>query len=394
MLKTALPFPPTEQAQWIAQLHKELQHQADLLYFKDPIEGLEIDLTRIPEALAIPPKRKETWSNLFRYEIEEEKEANRILLAALMEGASALLLTCHKASCNWEQVLENIEVAYIDCWIQLNDVAHLHQFEQPALAAKKAHIQFLYSEGVARNFFSAFDLQQIGASISTQLSALLWQLHRDLENNALKSHYIFELGIGSQYFLEVAKFRTFRQLISRLEAIHQVTISYELLACTGFSNKSLKDPFTNLLRQATEALSAVIGTCDAIAVQPYDALSTDGPDDFSRRMALNIGNLIQEESQLKTTADPLKDAHVVEALTAAFTTQSWEALILADQYDELTAFTPLIAHTREARIERHHTGQQLLIGVNQFENTFETKIKQWANIPTYLGFPYLIYELV
>jgi methylmalonyl-CoA mutase N-terminal domain/subunit len=84
----------------------------------------------------------------------------------------------------------------------------------------------------------------------------------------------------------------------------------------------------------------------------------------------------------------------VEALTAALTTQSWEALILADQYDELTAFTPLIAQKREARIERHHTGQQLLIGVNQFENTFETKIKQWANIPTYLGFPYLIYELV
>jgi hypothetical protein len=197
MLKTALPFPPTEQAQWIAQLHKELQHQTDLLHFKDPIEGLEIDLTSRPEALAIPPKSKDTWSNLFRYEIKEEKEANRILLAALMEGASSLLLSCHKASCNWEQVLENIEVAYIDCWIQLNDVTHLQQFEQPALATKKAHIEFLYNEGVARNFFSAFYLQQIGASISTQLSALLWELHRDLENNEVKNHYTFELGIGS-----------------------------------------------------------------------------------------------------------------------------------------------------------------------------------------------------
>jgi hypothetical protein len=127
MLKTALPFPPTEQAQWIAQLHKELQHQTDLLHFKDPIEGLEIDLTCIPEALSIPPKSKDTWSNLFRYEIKEEKEANRILLAALMEGASALFLTCHKASCNWEKVLENIEVAYIDCWIQLNDVSNLQE---------------------------------------------------------------------------------------------------------------------------------------------------------------------------------------------------------------------------------------------------------------------------
>ena len=154
MLKTALPFPPTEQTQWIAQLHKELQHQTELLHFKDPIEGLEIDLTRIPEALAIPPKSKDTWSNLFRYEIKEEKEANRILLAALMEGASALLLTASTLGCNWEQVLENIEVAYIDCWIQLKDVAHLQQFEQPALAAKKAHIHFLYNKGEARNFFS------------------------------------------------------------------------------------------------------------------------------------------------------------------------------------------------------------------------------------------------
>ena len=394
MLKTALPFPPTEQTQWIAQLHKELQHQTELLHFKDPIEGLEIDLTRIPEALAIPPKSKDTWSNLFRYEIKEEKEANRILLAALMEGASALLLTASKPGCNWEQVLENIEVAYIDCWIQLKDVAHLQQFEQPALAAKKAHIHFLYNEGEARNFFSGFELQQVGANISTQLSALLWQLHRDLENNKVKSHYVFELGIGNQYFLEVSKFRAFRQLISRLEAVHQVTISYDLLASTGFSNKSLKDPYTNLLRQATEALSAVIGNCDALSIQPYDALSTEGPDDFTRRMALNIGNLIQEEAQLKTTADPLKDAHVVEALTTALTTQAWEALINADQYQDIAAFSPLISAAREARIAKHQAGQQILIGVNQFENTFETKIKQWASIPTHLGFPFLIYERV
>lgn len=393
MPKTILPFRETDQSEWIKQLHKELQNQTDLLVYKDPIEGLEIDLTKEVEQIGIPSKNNPEWKNIFHLEVSDEKIANNILLAALMQGATGLLLSSNKNSCNWAEVLANIEVAYIDCWIVLKNQTELSQFEQADLLAKKSHILFLFEEGAESNYFSAFDLHQIGATISTQLGFLLLSLHRSLESTELKSNYFFEFGVSTQYFLELAKLRAFRHLISRLEAIHDVKISFELIVKTGFSNKSLKDPYTNLLRQATEALSAVAGGCDALCIQPYDQLSSAGSDDFSRRMALNIGNLIQEEVQMKSNTDPLKDARTVEALTTAIVHQAWETLLAADEFEHLTDFKPAIEQARESRLQKFKTGEQFLIGVNQFENTFETKVKSWGTIPAAFGFPYLIYEL-
>ena len=393
MPKTTLPFRETDQSEWIKQLHKELQNQTELLVFKDSIEGLEIDLTQEAERVGIPPQNNSEWKHIFQLDITDEKAANKVLLSALMQGATGLLLTSSKPTCNWTAVLANIEVAYIDCWIVIQDQTQLSQFEEEHLQPKKAHIDFLFSESSRSNFFSAFDLQQIGATISTQLGFLLLALHRSLENNQLQSKYFFELGVGTQYFQEIAKLRAFRHLITRLEAIHQVEIQYELIVKTGFTNKSLKDPFTNLLRQATEALSAVAGGCDALCVQAYDQLSTAGSDDFSRRMALNIGNLIQEEVQMKSAADPLKDARIVEALTTAIVNQAWATLLRADEFENLTDFEPEIAQARESRLQQFKTGEQLLIGINQFENTFETTVKSWGTVPTAFGFPDLIYEL-
>jgi methylmalonyl-CoA mutase len=394
MQKTALPFHATAPSEWIQQLHKELQNQTDLLVFKDHIEGLEIDLTTEHQSVGIPPKNNTQWKQVFQLEIEDEVSANKILLAALMQGAAGLLLSSSKNNCDWTKVLDQIEVAYIDCWIILTDAAQLQQFDQANLASKKPAIEFLFNEGEQANYFSAFDFQQIGATISTQLSVLLLDIHRDLETNNIKTKYFFELGLGTQYFLELSKIRAFRHLLSRLEAIHDIQIQYELIAKTGCANKSLKDPYTNLLRQATEALSAVTGGCDALCIQAYDQLSTEGTDDFSRRMALNIGNLIQEEAQMKNTDDPLKNARIVEALTTAIVKQAWESLIVADEFENLADFEPQIAQARERRIQKFKTGDQLMIGINQFENTFETKVKTWGPAPTAFGFPYLIYELV
>lgn len=393
MPKTTLPFRETDQSEWIKQLHKELQNQSDLLVFKDPIEGLEIDLTQEAEQVGIPTQNNSEWKHIFQLDITDEKVANKVLLSALMQGANGLLLTSSKPTCNWTVVLANIEVAYIDCWIVLQDQTQLNQFEEENLQLKKAHIEFLFSESTQSNYFSSFDLQQIGATMSTQLGFLLLSLHRSLENNQLQPKYFFEFGVGTQYFLEIAKLRAFRHLITRLEAIHQVKIPCELIVKTGFTNKSLKDPFTNLLRQATEALSAVAGGCDALCVQAYDQLCTTGSDDFSRRMALNIGNLMQEEVQMKSSADPLKNARVVEALTTAIVNQAWETLLKADEFENLNDFKPQIAQARESRLQLFKTGEQLIIGINQFENTFETKVKSWGNLPTAFGFPYLIYEL-
>ncbi|MFM8597216.1 MAG: methylmalonyl-CoA mutase family protein [Flavobacteriales bacterium] len=394
MPKTFLPFSQTDHSEWIKQLHKELQNQSDLLIFKDPIEGLEIDLTQEPNLVGVPARSNSEWKHFFHLDVQQENVANERILTALMQGATGLLLKSAKDALDWHKVLENVEVAYIDCRIILSSPEELKTFEQTQLLAKKPHISFLFDKGINVNYFSAFDIEQIGANISTQLAYLLLSLHRALENNALQNNYFFELGLGTQYFSELSKLRAFRHLISRLEAVHQVKINYELIVKTGWTNKSLKDPYTNLLRQATEALSAIAGGCDALCIQAYDDLSTEGSDDFSRRMALNIGNLIQEEALMKRNNDPFKNARVVEALTTAIAEQTWEALMTADDFTDNIAFVPIIEKTRQQRLQQIQSGQQLLIGITQYQNTFETRVKTWGKMPSTLGLPYFIFELI
>lgn len=394
MLRTSIPFQETDRSAWIAQLNKELQEQTQLLHYQDSIEGLSFDLTERFSSVGVPNPQSEYWTSFYQLNIQNEKEANQQILNALMEGASGLLLKSANENCNWELVLAGVEVAYIKCWILLESDAKRQQLLKTCPQEKLSHLSLLQTFDGAQNFYSGFDIQQAGATISCQLSSLLIDLHRSLENHPVQSQYVFELGIGNNYFQEIAKFRAFRHLLTRLEAVHECALSYQLLGSTGFSNKSLKDPYTNLLRLATEALSTVNGGADALCIQPYDALSREGADDFSRRMALNIGNLIQEEAQMNQTKDPLKNANVVEALTTQIVEQTWQKLLELDQENQADQLLIELEKTRQLKIEAFQKGATTLIGINAFENTFEVKNKNWGTLPTYHGVPYLIFELV
>jgi methylmalonyl-CoA mutase len=202
------------------------------------------------------------------------------------------------------------------------------------------------------------------------------------------------MGVGKEYLVEIAKFRALQMLLAQLEEIHEVRINLQLIARTGFCNKSLADPYTNLLRLSTEGLSAVMGGAAYVCLQPYDALSTDGASAFAQRMALNVGNLLNEEAQLSELNDPLSGAYAIEQLSLALAKKSWSLLCQLDA-EHATAQQKLkteIDQTRAMRIESFKSGKDILIGINAFQNEFESPKATWGTIPTALGFPYLIFE--
>ena len=183
-------------------------------------------------------------------------------------------------------------------------------------------------------------------------------------------------------------------LLGQLEEIHEVRIELQLIAKTGFCNKSLADPYTNLLRLSTEGLSAIMGGAAFVCLQPYDALSTAGASAFARRMTLNIGNLLSEEAQLSILNDPLSGAYAIEQLTLALSKKSWSLLCELDAEPSNAEQTLIseITHTRAIRTEDFKSGKDILIGINAFPNEFESPKAEWSALPTALGFPYLIFE--
>lgn len=395
MTQVTIPFSAHSFEDWQQQLHKELKENTDLLRYSSELEGLDFSLTQLDTETFLPNlKTPVSWKRMVAGNAQNESKSNQYFLQALMQGADALLIDQTSDSTDWSTLLDAIQTPYIACLIVFRDNPSYAHFKANVSQEIKDNVIPLFAYGVRQNFYSTFDVQQIGANCSTQLAVGLHELHQKLKEEPFSQTLFFELGIGSEFFIEIAKLMAFRTLVAQLAQVHACTLEVQVLVKTGFSNKSLADPYTNLLRLSTESLSAILGTANYLCIQPYDALSTTGASDFAKRMALNIGNLLAEEAHLGTLAAPLNGAYTIEKLRTLLIEKSWNLLVELD--NDATAATQkiqkYISEARAIRMQRFEQKQDVLIGVNAYANEFAAPKATWGDLPEALGFPYFIIE--
>lgn len=190
----------------------------------------------------------------------------------------------------------------------------------------------------------------------------------------------FSFGIGSDFFLECAKLRAARMLWAvivkgykpqdescEVMSVHSVTTRW---------NKTVYDPYVNMLRTQTEAMSAVVGGADSITVEPFD-ITFATPDDFSERIARNQQLLLMEESHLDKVADPGAGSYYIENLTELIAENAWKLFLeIEDQGGFLEAVRKGLiqkcisstAATRKGDVARR---KEMLLGTNQYPNINE-----------------------
>jgi methylmalonyl-CoA mutase len=134
-----------------------------------------------------------------------------------------------------------------------------------------------------------------GTTPVEQLTDALCQLSERSDATAV------EFTIGPNYFEEIAKLRAFRLLSPRPIRIHARTTK----------NPAPTDPHANLIRGTTEAMSAIIGGCDSLVVDPFD----DPPTDFSLRLSTNTQLILKEESNFARIPDPAAGCWYLDWLT-------------------------------------------------------------------------------
>lgn len=186
----------------------------------------------------------------------------------------------------------------------------------------------------------------------------------------------FSVSIGTNYFVEIAKLRALKLLWTKLvsegygldiavannTSIHCQTSAYYDAAIT---------PHTNMLRATTEAMSAIIGGCDAISINAFDE-SFSTPDDFSRRIARNISIILKEESYFDKVIDPSAGSYFIENLTHQIAENTLQILEVIENKGGITeAFTQgfiqeNIQSEREKQISELQNNQNIMVGVNKF----------------------------
>ena len=211
----------------------------------------------------------------------------------------------------------------------------------------------------------------------------------------------FHIGIGSNYFFEMAKIRALRMLWSKIIKAYKPAsenlFSCSITALVGHMNKSLADPYTNLLRQTTETMSALYCGVDEVIVLPYDLHSTKGVSELAERMALNIPLILKEESYFDMVLDPLGGSYMLEQMTEMIGKKAWSEFQLLEKegglFNELArnSFIRKVGIKRSQRIERFESGGHILIGINKFSKKEDIDTK-WQELPNYLGIDALNFE--
>lgn len=178
-------------------------------------------------------------------------------------------------------------------------------------------------------------LRDSGASISQELAySLAWGVdylnqHLDagvsIEDAA--ANIWFWMGIGSDYFTEIAKFRVMRILWTEILNAYKPGLGEShpalILAQTSNFQYSAYDPYVNMLRGTTAAMSAVIGGADFISVSPFDSEYTT-KQELGKRIARNAQLLLRYESFLDKVEDPASGSYYLEVLTKKLAETAWE----------------------------------------------------------------------
>lgn len=188
----------------------------------------------------------------------------------------------------------------------------------------------------------------------------------------------FHTGIGSHYFLEIAKFRAARVFWSRIvrkqAAQDREDQKIRMHATTNFWNQTAYDMYVNLLRGTTQAMSAAIAGVDSLEVIPFDRVIRDG-NDFSDRLARNIQIILKEEAHFDRVTDPAAGSYYVENLTQSILAESekiYHQLLEKGGFSSKTGREWVVETIRDARersLKNLASRKETLVGINQYPDS-------------------------
>ncbi len=236
----------------------------------------------------------------------------------------------------------------------------------------------------AKNFNNAgaYIVQELafGLNMGNEYMSALTEAGVDAADVA--SNIKFDFGIGSNYFMELTKFRAGRMLWAKIVEAYGAkdAAKMNVNAETSQWNKTIYDNHVNLLRTQTETMSAALGGVDSITVLPFDSCYKM-PSDFSERIARNQQLLLKEESHFEKIADPAGGSYYLETLTDTIAKNAWDLFVTVEDKGGFVAALKegfIQAQVKESADKRRKavaTRRENLLGTNQFPNFTETKKK-------------------
>ena len=195
----------------------------------------------------------------------------------------------------------------------------------------------------------------------------------------------FSFSISSNYFLEIAKLRAARMLWANIVKGYnpEKNCAGKMMihAETSRWNQTVYDPYVNMLRGTTEAMSAAIGGVYSMEVTPFDR-AFEAPTEFAKRIARNVELLLKHESHFDQVVDPAGGSYYVENLTQSIAAEAWKLFLEIEEkggYTEAYKSGMIVERVKAsaaAKDKNIATRRQALLGANQYPNFTEVAPKE------------------
>ncbi|MFO8067602.1 MAG: acyl-CoA mutase large subunit family protein [Bacteroidales bacterium] len=226
-------------------------------------------------------------------------------------------------------------------------------------------------------------IQELAFSLSQANEYLAALTSKGLAIDKISPRIMFTIATGSNYFLEIAKFRALRLLWSNIveqyKPKNEESLKMHLHAVTSLWNKSVYDPYVNMLRTTTEAMSAALAGVDSLSVNTFDE-TFKKPDAFSYRIARNQQIILKEEAYFDKIVDPAAGSYYIENLTDMIAEAAWKLFVKMEEEGgfiknvEAGFIKTEIEKTSQQRDNEIAMRKKVFIGTNLYPDTDEKVI--------------------
>lgn len=238
---------------------------------------------------------------------------------------------------------------------------------------------------------SGYHMQEAGADNVLELAYTLADgmeyvraaMSKGLDVDDFAPRLSFFFAIGTDFFMEIAKLRAARTLWAKIMKDFGAKNERSLILRTHCQTSGVslteKDPYNNIIRTSYEALSAILGGTQSLHTNSFDeAIAL--PTDESARIARNTQLILQNETGVTKTVDPLAGSYFVENLTEELSKKAWDIIT---EIEELGGMTKAVkAGIPKLKIEESATkkqakvdsGSRVVVGVNKYKNPKEPSV--------------------
>lgn len=290
------------------------------------------------------------WENLEKIVVEDEVSANKLALHALNAGADGIIFEISTDQISLSTLLQNILLQHCNIYfsgkpdISSGFVAYCNeqnieiQSIQGGMLSSTKHdkaIELLKTFPIMKFKLLYVHEKENGekGDLHSLVDVLLQitEIVEKLTDQGLEAHTAFKNLIvrfktSNSYYFEICKARAFRLLLLGLARAFDVrnftpdTVHIHLET----SPENGENIDQNMIRNTSQAMSAILGGCDSIYITPHDL---DVHSGFSRRIARNISLILKEEAYFGKVSDPAAGSYFFESLTRDITEKVWNEFI-------------------------------------------------------------------